>query len=137
MKNVDTDQGTLSEINVTPLVDVMLVLLIIFMVAVPVLQQGINLNLPKATAEQADVSKSFTITIDKDKNIFLEDEKIDLNILQSKLFEKAFSNKRSYPVFIKADAELRYREVVAVIDTVKKAGIEVVGIITEPDVGKP
>jgi biopolymer transport protein TolR len=134
MKNVDTDSGTLSEINVTPLVDVMLVLLIIFMVAVPVLQQGINLNLPKATAEQADVSKSFTITIDKAKKIWLEDEQIDLAVLEGKLFEKAFSNKRSYPVFIKADADLKYKEVVAVIDVVKKAGIEVIGIITEPDV---
>ena len=117
----------LSEINVTPFVDVMLVLLIIFMVTAPLLQQGIDVNLPKAKGKEMYPAKRVTITIKKDGKIYLDKRAVSLKTLKSRL---AGMSKRE--VFLKADREVPYGLVVEVMGELKEIGIERLGMVTEP-----
>jgi biopolymer transport protein TolR len=119
----------MSEINVTPLVDVMLVLLIIFMVTAPLLQQGIDVNLPQAKGKDLPPEERVTIVIKKDGLIFLNDNPFTLPELKNKL--QALS-QRNPDVFLKADKDVSYGLVVEVMGEVKEAGIEKLGMITEP-----
>ncbi len=122
---------SLSEINVTPLVDVMLVLLIIFMVTAPMLKMGIGVDLPQAETQSAPAEEGLTLTIDKDRYISMEGGVINQNLLETRL-RQFFFNKEKKVVFIQADQGLNYGYVIHIMDIVKKAGIEQVGLITEP-----
>jgi biopolymer transport protein TolR len=122
---------SLSEINVTPLVDVMLVLLIIFMVTAPMLKMGIGVDLPQAETQSAPAEEGLTLTIDKDRYISMEGGVINQNLLETRL-RQFFFNKEKKVVFIQADQSLNYGYVIHIMDIVKKAGIEQVGLITEP-----
>ncbi len=122
----------MSEINVTPFVDVMLVLLIIFMVAAPMMIQGVDVNLPKTEAKNIKTSdEPLMLTINREKEIFLEDHKISLEGLEMKI-QKIFENRRSKEVLLRADKDVPYGFVIKVIAGVKKAGIEKLGMVTEP-----
>lgn len=122
----------MSEINVTPLVDVMLVLLIIFMVAAPMMTQGVDVNLPKTEAKNIKTSdEPLILTINSKKEIFLESHKIPLENLGVKI-QKIFENRRSKEVLLRADKDIPYGFVMNVIASVKKAGIEKLGMVTEP-----
>ncbi|MFC2167066.1 ExbD/TolR family protein [Acidobacteriota bacterium] len=122
---------SLSEINVTPLVDVMLVLLIIFMVTAPMMKSGIGVNLPQAETQSAPSEDGLTITITRDMYIHMEDQVINQMLLEDKLKEY-FLGQENKVVFIKADKELDYGYVFHVMDIIKKAGIETIGLIADP-----
>ena len=116
----------LSEINVTPFVDVMLVLLIIFMVTAPLLQQGIDVNLPQAKGKELTPAERVVITIKKDGKIYLNKTGISINELKSKL---ALMSDRD--VFLKADKDVPYGIVIEVMGELREIGIEKLGMITE------
>ena len=120
---------TLSEINVTPLVDVMLVLLIIFMITAPMLQQGMDVNLPPEGTGNLDLTQErFIITLGKNERIYLNDRRIDLSELEQQLRQAALSKE----VFLRADKDIPYGMVVKLMAMAKRAGIERVGIVTNP-----
>ena len=121
----------MSEINVTPLVDVMLVLLIIFMVTAPLLQQGIDVNLPQAKGKNLPPEERLSIVIKKGGEIFLNDNHMSMADLTKKL---AAVSKLNPNVFLKADKDVPYGLVVEVMGEVKEAGIEKLGMITEPKI---
>ena len=122
----------LSEINVTPLVDVMLVLLIIFMVTAPMLSMGIDVNLPRVKAKSIDVTEEkLILTINDTREIYLNKVKIPLNELGSKL-EAIFASRIEREVFLRADKNVPYGLVVEVMSEVRKAGVDKLGMITEP-----
>ena len=122
---------SLSEINVTPLVDVMLVLLIIFMVTAPMMQSGIGVNLPQAETESSPAEEGLTLTITKDRYIHFENSVINQFLLEKKLKEYFFGKEKKV-VFIRADKSLTYGYVIHILDIIKKAGVEIVGLIVEP-----
>ncbi len=122
---------SLSEINVTPLVDVMLVLLIIFMVTAPMMQSGIGINLPQAETESSPAEEGLTLTITKDRYIHIENSVINQFLLEKKLKEYFFGKEKKV-VFIRADESLTYGYVIHILDIIKKAGVEIVGLIVEP-----
>jgi biopolymer transport protein TolR len=121
---------SLSEINVTPLVDVMLVLLIIFMVTAPMMQQGIDINLPQEVAGQIDPSQErFIITLAKNERMYLNDRRIDLPELEHTLRQASGVTRE---VFLRADKDIPYGLVVKLMAVIKQAGIERVGIVAVP-----
>lgn len=124
--------NTLSEINVTPLVDVMLVLLIIFMVTAPLIQQGVEVDLPETKAQIIDSKEQKVIlTIDKNRNIFIGKTKIPFDKLAKKIKynEKL---KRDKEIYLHADQTLQYGYIVEIMAILKNAGLEEVGMITDP-----
>ena len=122
----------MSEINVTPLVDVMLVLLIIFMVAAPMMTQGVDVNLPKTTTKSIKTQEDpLVLTVNKDKQIFLENQQVNLDGLEVKV-QKIFENRREKEVLLRADKDVPYGFVIQVMARVKKAGIDKLGMVTEP-----
>jgi len=122
----------LAEINVTPFVDVMLVLLIIFMVTAPMMMQGVDVNLPQ-TETQAISSEEerLVISITAKREIFLNEYKISLDSLQRKL-QAIFQNRSDRAVFLRADQNLPYGFVVEVMAAVRQSGIKRLGMVTEP-----
>jgi biopolymer transport protein TolR len=123
---------TMAEINVTPLVDVMLVLLIIFMVTAPMLSMGIDVNLPRVKSKSVDVTEEkLVLTINEAKEIYLNKTKLPLGEINSKL-EAIFSNRIDREVFLRADKNVPYGFVVEVMSEIRKAGVDKLGMITEP-----
>ncbi|MBA7699836.1 Biopolymer transport protein ExbD [subsurface metagenome] len=122
---------SLSEINVTPLVDVMLVLLIIFMVTAPLMQSGIVVNLPQAETVSAPAEEGLTLTITKDRYIHIENSAINQFLLEQKLKEYFFGKEKKI-VFLRADESINYGFVIHIMDIIKKAGVEVLGLVSEP-----
>ena len=124
----------MSEINVTPFVDVMLVLLIIFMVTAPMMIQGLNVDLPEATAKPLDSEKEhLVITINKDQQVYINDFEVTVEFLRDKLL-KILQGRTDQEVYLKADKNIPYGIVVQVMAEIKGAGIEQLGMITEPAV---
>jgi biopolymer transport protein TolR len=122
----------MSDINVTPLVDVMLVLLIIFMVTAPMMMQGVDVSLPEATAEPLESEKEhLIITIDTKNQVFINDFQVTVDGLGEKL-KKILEGRADREVFLKADKAIPYGTVVHVMAEVKGAGVEKLGMVTEP-----
>jgi biopolymer transport protein TolR len=127
---------TLAEINVTPLVDVMLVLLIIFMITAPMLQHELDVNLPVATGTpQVNAEDRVVLTVNKQGNIYLDQTAYTLDTLRPKL-QALYQTRRNKDLFLRADADVPYGKVVQVMDEVKKAGILKLGMITQPPAEK-
>jgi biopolymer transport protein TolR len=122
---------SLSEINVTPFVDVMLVLLVIFMVTAPMMQSGIGVRLPQAETASAPAEEGLTLTITEDKYIHIENSVINQFLLEQKLREY-FHGKEKKIVFIRGDENLPYGFMMTIFDITKKAGVEQIGLIAEP-----
>jgi biopolymer transport protein TolR len=122
---------SLSEINVTPLVDVMLVLLVIFMVTAPMLKMGIGVNLPQAETQSAPAEEGLTLTVTPDRYIHIEGQPTNIFLLETRLRQYFFRREKKV-IFIQADESLNYGYVIQIIDIAKKIGVEQVGLITEP-----
>ncbi len=128
---------TISQINVTPLVDVMLVLLVIFMVTAPIIQQGVQVNLPqtKAGAIQGK-EEQLVVAVTRNGGIYLNDNPMKLEELGQKL--RAIRQlQQSKEVYLRADQDVRYGVVMKVVAEVKQAGIERLGMVTQPVVTQP
>lgn len=126
--------GIVSDINVTPLVDVMLVLLIIFMVTAPMMTQGVDVDLPQTTSKSLKQDdKPIVITIDPQGDIFFNQTKGDRTILQQELAKLASSQGTETPIFLRADKQVPYGIVVQVMADIKDAGFLKLGMVTQPE----
>jgi biopolymer transport protein TolR len=123
--------SNLAEINITPLVDVMLVLLVIFMVTAPMMQSGIAVKLPSAESRSNQSAGGLVLTLTKDRYVYMNDQIVNLYFLESRL-KNFFFNKDKKVVFLKADKNLTYGYIIEVMDIIKTAGVDTVGMIVEP-----
>lgn len=124
--------GAISNINVTPLVDVMLVLLVIFMVTAPILQQGVTINVPKVKAAGlSGEDQQLVLAVNARGQIYLNDTLIDLQEIEPKL-QAILKQRPDRGVFLRADQSVRYGDVMKVIAAIKNAGVERLGMVTEP-----
>jgi biopolymer transport protein TolR len=122
----------MSDINVTPFVDVMLVLLIIFMVTAPMMVQGVDVALPEVSATPMLTEKeNLTVTIDREANIYINDFQVRMDFLKEKL-EKILAGKTDREVFFRADKDVSYGVVVSVMAEIKAAGVDKLGMVTDP-----
>ena len=130
------NRTTLSEINVTPLVDVMLVLLIIFMVTAPMLQQGIDVQLPETANTGLSIKDDpFVLTIRRGDHVFVDTQELQVSTIREKL-AAIFENRREKQLYIQADKEVSYGFVASIMGEVKAAGISGIGLVTQPKITK-
>ena len=123
--------STLAEINIIPLVDVVLVLLLIFMLTAPMMYRGIDVNLPRAAAKPTAVEERMVLTLTKERTLYLNDKRIAPGTLDTSL-RAAFANRTDKTLYLKADSGLAYGAVIEMMDQVRRAGIERLGMVTEP-----
>ena len=124
-------QVALADINITPLVDVVLVLLIIFMVTAPVLQSGIEVNVPKTRSVKEITEERLVISIDKQQRVFLGNEPININSIGATLRKKV-RDPQHQSIFLRADEDVPFGAFATVMDAVKQSGITNVSIVTQP-----
>lgn len=122
---------SLAEINIIPLVDVVLVLLLIFMLTAPMMYRGIDVNLPRASAKPTAVEERMVLTVTKERTLYLNDKRVPPGSLDGMLRD-AFRNRNDKTLYLKADAGLAYGAVIETMDMVRRAGIERLGMVTEP-----
>ena len=123
--------STLAEINIIPLVDVVLVLLLIFMLTAPMMYRGIDVNLPKSSGKPTAVEERLVLTVTRDRGFFLNERPVAIGALEGHLKE-AFQNRPDKVLYLKADAGLAYGAVVEAMDRARRAGVERIGMVTEP-----
>jgi biopolymer transport protein TolR len=123
-------QTALAEINITPLVDVVLVLLLIFMLTAPVLQSGIDVAIPKTRSVSQLTEQHLVVTIDKDQNVFLQDKPVNVNELPAKL--KSGITGANSIVYVRSDERVPFGAFASVMDAIKLAGITNISIVTRP-----
>ena len=127
----DSDR-LISDINVTPFVDVMLVLLVIFMVTAPMMMQGVDVALPETTSQPLAAKKeNLVITINNQNQIFINNYQVEIDFLQDKL-NKILEGRDNREVYLRADREISYGFVVRVMAEIKAAGVDKLGMVTEP-----
>ncbi len=129
--NSGRTRTSLSEINITPLVDVVLVLLIIFMVTAPVLQSGIEVSVPKTRTVKAITQQRLVVTIDRHQNVFLGDKPVNLAQLPA-LLHHSNEDAAHQIIYLRADERVPFGAFASVMDAVKQAGITNVSIVTQP-----
>ena len=122
---------SLSEINVTPFVDVVLVLLIIFMVTAPVLESGIEVDLPKTRTVKAVAIQKVVITIDRRQTLYVGNDPVNINLLGTAV-EQRLQGSNNAPVFIRADQSVPFGTFARVVDALKQANVSNINIVTEP-----
>ena len=122
-------QTSLSDINVTPFVDVLLVLLVIFMLTAPILQSGIELDVPKTRTVREISQERLVVSIDRGQRLFLGSDPVNINSLGSLLKEKGATREA---VFLRADQNVPFGTVAMVVDELRQAGIEQISMVTEP-----
>ena len=123
--------ATLAEINIVPLVDVVLVLLLIFMLTAPMMYRGIDVNLPKSSGKPTAVEERVVLTLTRDRGFYLNDRPVATGGLEAQL-RSIFQNRTDKVLYLKADAGLAYGQVVETMDRVRRAGVERLGMVTEP-----
>ena len=123
-------QTALAEINITPLVDVVLVLLLIFMLTAPVLQSGIDVAIPKTRTVNQVTEERMVVTIDREQNVFLQDKPVNVNELPARLKTTGDPAKRI--IYLRADERVPFGAFASVMDAVKQAGITNISIVTRP-----
>jgi biopolymer transport protein TolR len=124
-------QSSLSEINITPLVDVVLVLLIIFMVTAPVLQSGIDVAVPRTRTVKEVTEERLVITIDKGQRVFLGNDAVNINEIAAKIRQK-IRDPQHQSIYVRADENVPFGAFATVMDSVKQSGISNVSIVTQP-----
>ncbi|HUN87244.1 MAG TPA: biopolymer transporter ExbD [Terriglobales bacterium] len=124
-------QTSLADINITPLVDVVLVLLIIFMITAPVLQSGIEVNVPHTRTVKEITEERLVISIDKDQRVFLGNEPVNINEIGDKLHQRIRDPQNQY-IYVRADENVPFGAFATVMDAVKSSGITNVSIVTQP-----
>ena len=129
-------ESSLADINVTPFVDVVLVLLIIFMLTAPILQSGIDVNVPKTRTVKEITEERLVITIDRSQRVFLGNEPININQMGQRLRSRMRDPSRQ-SIFLRADQNVPFGAFATVMDAVKQAGITNVSIVTEPIQSSP
>jgi len=122
---------TLSEINIIPLVDVILVLLLIFMLTAPLMHRGIDVSLPKSAAKPTAVEERMVLTLTKEQTVYLNEKPVALSALDARLREM-LASRTDKTLYLKADQGLTYGFVVETMDRVRRAGVEKLGMVTEP-----
>ncbi len=125
-------QTALAEINITPLVDVVLVLLLIFMLTAPVLQSGIDVAIPKTRSVNQVTEQRMVVTIDKEQNVFLQDKPVNVNQLPALLKQNSSSDPAKQIIYLRADERVPFGAFASVMDAVKQAGITNISIVTRP-----
>ena len=123
-----TGGAMLGEINVTPLVDVVLVLLLVFMVTAPMMSRGIDVSLPVANQPRTDEEDRISVTVNAGERIYIQNQLVTPAMLEDKL-RAMMEGRTSKVVYLRADENLRYGRVIAVVDTIKKAGVEQIGLV--------
>ena len=123
--------GTLAEINIIPLVDVTLVLLLIFMLTAPLMYRGVDVNLPKTSGKPTTVEERMVLTLSKDQNVYLNEKLVPMASLEQTLVD-LFKNRHDKTIYLRADQALQYGFVVETMDRVRRSGIEKLGMVTEP-----
>lgn len=124
---------SLAEINITPLVDVVLVLLVIFMITEPVLQSGIEVNVPKTRTVKQITEQRMVVTIDRDNQIFLNDQLINIHDLGARLRASAAGADQAHQsIYLRSDERVSFGNFASVMDAVKQSGITNVSIVTQP-----
>jgi biopolymer transport protein ExbD/biopolymer transport protein TolR len=124
-------QSSLAEINVTPLVDVVLVLLIIFMISAPVLQSGIDVSVPKTRTVKEITEQRLVLTIDRSQQVFLGDRPVNIHELAQKLHQQG-TDPAHQVIYLRADENVPFGAFASVMDAVKQAGITKISIVTQP-----
>jgi biopolymer transport protein TolR len=124
-------QTSLSDINITPLVDVVLVLLIIFMVTAPVLQSGIDVAVPRTRTVKEVTEERLVITIDKGQRVFLGNDAVNINEIAAKIRQK-IRDPQHQSIYVRADENVPFGAFATVMDSVKQSGISNVSIVTQP-----
>jgi biopolymer transport protein TolR len=125
-------QTALAEINITPLVDVVLVLLLIFMLTAPVLQSGVIVAIPKTRSVNQLTEERMVVTIDKDQNVFLQDKPVNVNDLPNLLRSVGTAPAAKRVIYLRADERVPFGAFASVMDAVKQAGITNISIVTQP-----
>ena len=123
--------GTLAEINIIPLVDVTLVLLLIFMLTAPLMYRGIDVNLPKTSGKPTVTEERMVLTLTKEQTIYINDKPVPLGTIEQHLRD-LFKNRQDKTLYLRADQALQYGFVVETMDRVRRSGIEKLGMVTEP-----
>jgi biopolymer transport protein TolR len=121
----------LAEINIIPLVDVVLVLLIIFMVTAPMLYRGMDINLPTSRTNTIRPEERLVLTVERDQTVYLDKDKLSLEQLEFRL-KQAKQHNADVSIYLRADRSVPYGTVVRVMDEIKRAGIERLGMVTDP-----
>jgi biopolymer transport protein TolR len=124
-------QTTLAEINMIPFIDIVLVLLIIFMVTAPVIQSGIEVNVPKTQVVREIAEEKLVVTIDQKQELYLQNDPVNINELGDKIREKLLDPTRQ-SVYLRADQSVPFQTFASVLDQLKLTGIENVSIVTQP-----
>jgi biopolymer transport protein TolR len=124
-------QSSLSDINITPFVDVVLVLLIIFMLTAPIIQSGIEVEVPHTTTVKQITEQRLVLTMDRNQNVFLGDQAVNLNQLPSILKEQV-KDPEHHPIYLRCDENVPFSAFAALMDTVKQSGITNISIVTQP-----
>lgn len=132
MRKFRREYHPMAEINVTNLVDVVLVLLIIFMITAPMMQSGVDIKLPKSSESPRDVSTGIVVSITSDKVVYIDNYKIPEGQFESRL-KTIREVKKFRPVYIRADERVPYGVVMRHMAIIKKLGIQNVGLVTEPE----
>ena len=125
-------QTALAEINITPLVDVVLVLLLIFMLTAPVLQSGVEVAIPKTRSVNQLTEERMVVTIDKNQNVFLQDKPVNVNDLPARLKSTGKGDDSKRVIYVRADEQVPFGAFASVMDAVKQAGITNISIVTRP-----
>jgi len=124
-------QTSLAEINMIPFIDIVLVLLIIFMVTAPVLQSGIEVNVPKTQIVREIAEEKLVVSVDKEQRLYLQNEMVNINELADKIHEKLLDPARQ-SIYLRADEAVPFGTIAVVMDRLKLAGIESISVVTQP-----